>query len=394
MRTTVLSDRTRCTGCAACAERCPESAIAMKADGEGFLYPTVDPSRCVECGRCERECPAVRERPASRPALFGARNLNPEEREASSSGGVFSLLAEAVLSKGGAVFGAVFDQEFRVEHVGAITRDEAALMRGSKYVQSDVREALGHARSLAEQGIPILFSGTPCQTAGLASLFGKRLPENLVTVDFVCHGVPSPAVFASYLVALEKEAGSRLAAYSFRDKRLGWKNFSAAARFAGGAEHTGTQTEDPFLRGFLQNLYLRPSCHSCTALRYGAHAADLTIADLWGAQEFFPEWDDDRGLSLVFANTKKGREALDACPELERRMIADAGRMARANPSIFAPAPAHAHRGRFFKAFRRKGFSDHLIESCLRESRAQKALRRLRHAPSGILRRVKRLTGR
>ncbi|MBQ8129854.1 MAG: Coenzyme F420 hydrogenase/dehydrogenase, beta subunit C-terminal domain, partial [Clostridia bacterium] len=234
----------------------------------------------------------------------------------------------------------------------------------------------------------------PCQVAGLYALLDGRRPENLLTVDFVCHGVPSPGVFASYLQWLRRRHGDEIVSYTFRDKRLGWKNFSAAARFAGGAEHTGTQTEDPFLRGFLQNLYLRPSCHSCTALRYGAHAADLTIADLWGAQEFFPEWDDDRGLSLVFANTKKGREALDACPELERRVIADAGRMARANPSIFAPAPAHAHRRRFFKAFRRKGFSDRLIESCLRENRAEKALRRLRHAPAGILRRVKRLTGR
>ena len=384
MRTTVLSDRTRCTGCAACAERCPESAIAMKADGEGFLYPAVDPSRCVECGRCERECPAVRERPANRPALFGARNLNPEEREASSSGGVFSLLAEAVLAKGGAVFGAVFDQEFRVEHVGAITRDEAALMRGSKYVQSDVREALGHARSLAEQGIPVLFSGTPCQTAGLASLFGKRLPENLVTVDFVCHGVPSPAVFASYLAALEKEAGSRLAAYSFRDKRLGWKNFSAAARFENGTERTGTQTEDPFLRGFLANLYLRPSCHGC-GLRHGRHASDITLADLWGAGAICPEKDDDRGLSLVFANTGKGRALLESLDGLERFPLRAAPALSKANPSIYSAAPAHPNRARYFRLFERHGFREKDVGRCLRVTLADRAVRKAKRAAARLL---------
>ena len=394
MRKTVRSEASACTGCGACVSVCPRGAIAMKPDGEGFMYPAVDGTLCVECDLCEKRCPAGKAHKTGNPGAFGVKNTQEDVRAASSSGGVFSALAGAVLARGGAVFGAVFGDGFSVEHVGAVTKDGLLPMRGSKYVQSDAAAALSDACSLQAREIPVLFSGTPCQVAGLYALLDGRRPENLLTVDFVCHGVPSPGVFASYLQWLRHEHGDEIVSYTFRDKRLGWKNFSAAARFAGGAEHTGTQTEDPFLRGFLQNLYLRPSCHSCTALRYGEHAADLTIADLWGAQELFPEWDDDRGLSLVFANTKKGREALDACPELERRVIADAGRMARANPSIFAPAPAHAHRRRFFKAFRRKGFSDRLIESCLRESRAEKALSRLRHAPAGILRRVKRLTGR
>ena len=394
MRQTVRANPADCTGCGACVSVCPKGAVSMKPDGEGFLYPAVDAALCVGCDLCEKRCPAGKAQAKGEPAAFGAKDIRDDIRSSSSSGGVFTALAESVLSKGGAVFGAVFGDDFRVEHVGAVSRDGILPMRGSKYVQSDAASALSDVRALLSRGIPVLFTGTPCQVAGLYALLGNKRPEGLLTVDFICHGVPSPGVFSAYLEELQKQQGSSLVSYSFRDKRLGWKDFSAVARFADGTERTGTQTTEPFLRGFLQNLYLRPSCHACTDLRYGGHAADLTIADLWGAKEVFPDWDDDKGLSLVFANTPAGQQAIDGCTSLERRGIGDVGVLRRANPSIFQPAAAHPHRAKFWRAFEKQGFSGELVERCLKETRAEAAARRMRRIPAALVRRMRALAGR
>ncbi|MBR1409392.1 MAG: Coenzyme F420 hydrogenase/dehydrogenase, beta subunit C-terminal domain [Clostridia bacterium] len=395
MRQTVRANPAECTGCGACVSVCPKGAVSMKPDREGFLYPAVDAALCVGCDLCEKRCPAGKaQQAACKPAAFGVRDVRDDVRAASSSGGVFTALAESVLSRGGAVFGAVFGDDFKVEHVGAVSRDGIRPMRGSKYVQSDAASALADVQDLLSRDIPVLFTGTPCQVAGLYALLGKGRPGGLLTADFICHGVPSPGVFAAYLDALQKQQGSSLVDYSFRDKRLGWKDFSAAARFADGTEHTGTQTTEPFLRGFLKNLYLRPSCHACTDLRYGGHAADLTIADLWGAKDVFPDWDDDKGLSLVFANTPAGQRALDACASLERRAIGDVSVLRRANPSIFQPAAANPHRAKFWNAFHKHGFSEELVERCLRETRTEAAVKRIRRIPAALIRRTRSLLGR
>ena len=356
MRTHVLPQRERCTGCGACVSVCKKSAIRMQMDAEGFLYPLVDSALCIGCDQCEKRCPANQQQQRNEPKAFSVQNKNIQERLASSSGGVFSALARETLRRGGVVFGAVFDPDFRVEHVGAITEQEFCAMRGSKYVQSDAAESLSHAVSLIQKEVPVLFSGTPCQVAGLYALLGGKRPENLISVDFICHGVPSPAVFHSYLESLKQSYGGPVESYSFRDKRKGWRDFSAAARFQNGSFYAGTQKEDPFLIGFLANLYLRPSCHQCTGLRMGNHVSDLTLADLWGAEKVLSEKDDDSGLSLVFANTDRGISLLSSLREVESHPIEDVGPLSTANPSILVPAPAHENRERFFRLFKKRGF--------------------------------------
>ena len=390
MRTTVRAHRSECTGCGACVSVCPNGAIAMRADREGFLYPAVDPALCIGCDLCEKRCPVGADHPQRPQTVLGAQNQNAQVRGESSSGGVFSALARMMTARGGVVFGAVFDEGMRVEHIGAFDESEYAAMRGSKYVQSDCTDAIINAKALLKMGNPVLFTGAPCQIDGLYASVGEKLAENLLTVDFVCHGVPSPGVFASYLKELEKKYGSRVTGYTFRDKRYGWKNFAAVAVFEDGQEHVGTQRDEPFLYGFLQNLYLRPSCVQCTQLRGNRRAADITIADLWGAQDVCPERDDDSGLSLVLVNSEKGRLALEACADQLVTFPVTTQDLLRYNPSIDRPAAAHRKRDVFFRRFEKSGFDSDMVMALLAPpGRLERALRRIAHLPRGAMRRLR-----
>lgn len=394
MRQTVLQDKTACTGCGACVSICPKAAITMRPDEEGFLYPAVDPKLCIGCDLCEKRCPAGKAHPENTQTVLGARNLDEGVRAASSSGGVFTALAKDMISRGGVVFGAAFDPSLRVEHVGAISESELEPMRGSKYVQSDAAEGIGHAAALLARDMPVLFSGTPCQIAGLLAKVGNKHRDKLLTVDFVCHGVPSPGVFASYIKGLEKKHGKRVTGYTFRDKRHGWKDFYAVATFEDGSEHVGSQREEPYLYGFLQNLYLRPSCTRCDNLRGSHHVSDITIADLWGAQTLCPDKDDDKGLSLVMVNTLRGAQALEACGAQIETFQAETCPMLRHNPSIEVPSRAHEKRGAFFKAYQKNGFEEECVMKLLAgPSLPERIVRRIAHLPKGALRRIRVLLG-
>lgn len=390
MRQTVRSNKRECTGCGACVSICPKKAITMQPDEEGFLYPAVNGDLCVECDLCEKRCPVGKPTPENKVHVYGAQNRDEALRKQSSSGGVFTALARDMFAGGGVVFGAAFDESLHLEHIGAFDESELAPMRGSKYVQSEAAEAMANAASLLERGIPVLFSGTPCQIAGLKARVGKKHDEKLLTVDFVCHGVPSPGVFASYIAELEKKHGKRVTAYTFRDKRLGWKNFSAVATFEDGTEHIGQQTTEPFLYGFLQNLYLRPSCVQCSALRGDHHVSDLTIADLWGVQDICPDKDDDTGLSLVFINTPKGRKALEAAAaQLTMFPMQDTDRFLRYNPSIGQTAKEHAKRKAFFASFAKKGFcADEVMKLLSGPTALERIVLRIAHLPKGLKRRI------
>ncbi len=392
MRTTVLqSSPLRCTGCGACVSVCPKQAISMQMNEEGFLYPVVDAQLCVQCDLCEKRCPALKDVPEAGMRLWGAQHKDEQIRRQSSSGGVFTALAQDMFAAGGVVFGAAFDENLRVEHVGAFAENELAPMRGSKYVQSDAAEAIAHAVQLLSHGIPVLFAGTPCQIAGLKAKLGGKHLEKLLTVDFVCHGVPSPGVFADYIRNLEAERGRRVVKYAFRDKRNGWKDFSAVATFEDGSEHVGNQVTEPFLYGFLQNLYLRPSCTQCDMLRGSRHASDVTIADLWGAQDLCPEYDDDTGLSLVMVHTKSGAEALKrAEKQLRVFPIKGTDAMLRYNPSVEQTAKAHEKRGRFFARYQKNGFdSEYVMKLLAPPGKLERIVRRIAHLPKGLVRRVR-----
>lgn len=337
-----ITDKSKCSGCNACVQICPKQCIRMQEDCEGFLYPLVNDDMCVDCKLCEKVCPIINQNEPRRPLkIYAAKHPDDEIRLNSSSGGVFTLLAEQVIAEGGVVFGARFDESWQVVHDYTETVEGLAAFRGSKYVQSVIGNTYKSAQDFLEQGRKVMFTGTPCQIAGLRKFMRKEY-GNLLTVDVVCHGVPSPLVWRKYLeetrenLRAERDAGKNtvssslkdlpvITGISFRDKTHGWKKYGfrlryAASKAAGNSvsssandsEHTLLQPfpENVFMKGFLSNFYLRPSCYACTA-RTGKSGSDISIADFWGVQSYYPEFDDDRGVGLVLVNSDKGRKAYE-----------------------------------------------------------------------------------
>lgn len=348
-----LTKKANCCGCGACAQSCPKNCISMEPDSEGFLYPKVDETQCVNCGLCEKVCPILlKQKPDSiKVAAYAAYTTNNELREKSSSGGIFSLLAQEILNRGGTVAGAAFDADFSVRHILVENGAELDRLRGSKYVQSRMEDTYVQIRDLLKQGRPVLFTGVACQIAGLKAFLGREY-ENLYTVDVLCHGVPSPKVWAHYRREQAQIHGTTLEEVSFRDKRKGWRHYSMALNFAEGVEYCRPGAEDTYLRVFLRDLCLRPSCHSCRFKDF-PRLSDLTIGDAWGIERHMPDLDDDHGTSVVLVNSEKGMGLWNA--------VADNAVSRQGELDILLPKSAdsrksvkpHPNRSRFFAALNR-----------------------------------------
>ncbi len=302
-----LADSQKCSGCSACYAACPKDAITMTPDAHGFLYPHIDAAKCVSCGLCEKICPVLHPGlPDTNPVAYAARTRDLDLRLASSSGGIFTELAKPILTQGGVVFGCILEKgTVKAIHAKAETPDELAAMRGSKYVQSDLRNTLREAKAELEKGRQVLFSGTPCQIAGLNAYLGKEY-DNLLTVEVICHGAPAPEVFEKFKREEEARANSSLMTIAFRNKKYSWKRWSLVSGFADTNEHEVPLYSHPYMRAFLANLCLRDSCYRCAA-REGRSKADFTIADFWGIEKVCPELDDDKGTSLLICHSKKAK---------------------------------------------------------------------------------------
>ena len=345
-----------CTGCGACADRCPGGAVSMKPDVEGFLYPVVDTEKCNRCGLCERTCPVLhRDCPRKPLAVYAAKAKDRSLRLKSSSGGMFSLLAKNVIAEGGIVYGAGWRKpEWTVCHRPAENEDDLEELRGSKYVQSEMGNVYSAAARQLAAGRKVLFCGTPCQIAGLRRFLGREY-ENLIIVDIVCHGAASPLAWRKYLDRRVRDARERrgpdagtVARLSHRHKKYGWKRFSMSMEFSVGGTYCRDLRHDPFLRGFLANLYLRPSCHNCPArdLRSGS---DITLGDYWRDSGATGGFDDDLGVSLVLVNTQKGACAFDGLRGQMDLLASDLQDALRGNPVISVDVACHPQRGRAFE---------------------------------------------
>ena len=335
-----------CCGCSACFNICPVQAITMQEDREGFKYPKIDERSCINCGKCEKACPVLHAETAGRtlhPAFYAVWNRQDEARLSSSSGGVFRVLAEDVLVDGGVVYGAAFDVHNRLRHVRAESADALVPLTGSKYVQSEIGTAFCQVRADLKNGRRVLFTGTPCQVAGLYAFLGGD-DANLLTADVLCHGVPSPAVFERYLESLGVGEKCRI---EFRNKDNGWKKYEVVV---GDRVHE-TFRANAYMKGFLSNLYLRPSCASCRFVGC-RRPGDLTLGDFWGAGNFRKRYDDDKGTSLVLLNSPKARsifQTLQGKFSLAEQVPSDSA--VPFNPSLVHASKPDARRAAFFDDF-------------------------------------------
>lgn len=347
-----IKNKKDCCGCNACVQICSHKCITMYDDEEGFQYPKVDATKCLKCGLCERVCPVINQSNARKPLeSFAAINPNEEVRLKSSSGGIFSLLAENVIAEGGVVFGAKFNEKWEVVHGYAETLGDISQFRGSKYVQSYIGDNYIKAKQFLDIGRKVLFSGTPCQIAGLKLFLRKNYP-NLLAVDIICHGVPSPMVWKRHITTSTFK-GCKISNINFRDKSNGWEafNFHISAKTKFGNQISIKNVifnQDGYMRSFLSDLSLRPSCYCCPS-RKGKGNSDITIADLWNWDNNpkLQYYNDDKGTSFILTYTSKGVYSLNNC-NCQKRPI-DINDAIKHNPNLIIDVKIPKDRSLFFK---------------------------------------------
>ncbi len=349
----VLDKKEDCTGCNACAEICPHNAIEMKADCEGFYYPVIDESRCVNCNLCKKVCPVIQNKLSSfSPRAYVGYSADKEIRENSSSGGMFSVLANAVIEKGGWVYGATFDDKFIVCHNGVNDKQGVKKLRTSKYVQSDARNVFSDVKIKLNNNELVFFSGTPCQIEGLLSYLGKYY-ENLYTQDIVCHGVPSPAVWKAYLETFKGKKKQ----VSFRDKKYGWHYFSMHIKTSK-KNYIRRLDQDVYTKLFLDNVILRPSCYACH-FKKEVRNSDFTLADCWNCSSLdLSLKDDDKGLSMIFVNSEKGKTLFD---ELGNKVVSqqiDYSKAIKLQTAATKSVNKTEQRAVFFESVSVKGYKE------------------------------------
>jgi len=302
----------KCTGCFACINICPRKAINMKLNNEGFFYPNVDKEKCNNCNLCLKVCPAINNQintNISPKNVIAAKSLNKETQISSSSGGIFTELAKAIIKQKGVVFGVVFDKKI-AKHIFIDKIDDLKKIRGSKYLQSYVNNSFKEVKKFLNLNKLVLFSGTPCQIAGLKSFLNlkKINTKNLFLIDVVCHGVPSYRIFKEHILNISSSKGKILINIRFRDKKLGWKFFSLKYEFEDRLKNKfvidNEHQKDFFMRGYLKNYYLRKSCYDCKFSKI-PRQGDITLGDFWGIPK---KYYDRNGVSLVLLNNKKGDE--------------------------------------------------------------------------------------
>lgn len=303
-----ICNKNDCCGCLACKNICPKNAIYIKEDEQGFEYPEINSQICINCGLCKKVCPILngKEEEKNTSNAFAIYNKNTEIRMESSSGGIFTEIAKQIINDEGIVFGAIFDDKFNVLHKGIDNIENLWKIRGSKYLQSKIGDTYKQSKQELENGRKVLFTGTPCQIEGLYTYLGKDY-EKLYTQDLICHGVPSAKVWRKYIEYREKQDSGKIKKISFRNKyNKGWNNYQTCFEYED-KQISIDHHEDLYMRLFLSDMVLRPSCYSCK-FKKKHRRSDITLADFWGIDEILPKMNDEKGTSLVLVNSKKGQE--------------------------------------------------------------------------------------
>lgn len=304
-----IIDESECCGCHACYSACPKNAIKMIENEKGFKIPKINKEFCIDCGKCDKVCPIKNKiNVENKPIAYAAYNKDENTRLNSSSGGIFSLLAEYILNLNGVVFGAKFNEKFEVVHDYITKKEDIQKFRGSKYVQSVIGNAYKDAKKFLEEGKYVLFTGTPCQIEGLLKYLNKEY-DKLYTQDFICHGCPSPKVWNKYLKYQSTSNIDNIKHINFRNKKNGWLSFSMLIEYTN-KEYNISHVDDIYMKAFLKNLSLRDSCYDCKFKGINRNA-DVTLADYWGVKKILPDMYNEFGTSLVILNSNNGIQLFD-----------------------------------------------------------------------------------
>lgn len=353
-----------CSGCMACQNMCPKKAIKIEYERDGFAYPKIDNSKCIDCKLCQKVCPILNklEENTSEIEVYACKNKNEEVRMNSSSGGVFTLIAEWILNKQGVVFGVKFDENMQAVHDYIEKVEDLEEFRGSKYIQSKIGNTYQKAKEFLEKRRKVLFTGTPCQIEGLLAYLGKEY-DNLYTQDIICHGVPSPKVWKKYLEYKKMQTGEYPKNVSFRKKDiLGWRNYQIHYKYSNLVENVH-HSQDTYMKFFLSNLTLRSSCYNCQFKKI-KRKSDITVADFWGINNIKPEFYDEKGVSAVLVNSQKGKEVFDVIKDNMTYTKSNIEQVMKGNPVISKSVEYNEKREEFFEDLQKVGF-DNLIKKYL-----------------------------
>lgn len=352
-----LADHNNCTGCGACRNICPKNAIKMSPDEEGFIQPEIDENLCVECGMCEKACPVLNAQYKNDVVdSCYAMWAQDDVRAITSTAGFFLLLAQKTIQENGMVYGAAWTDDWHVHHIGIEKIEDLPLLCGSKYLQSDVEDSYRNAARELKTGRKVLFSGCPCQIAGLYGYLGNKRYDNLTTVEVVCHGVPSPKAFHKYVN--DNFDIATIQKIDFRDKKHFVWSSNSNIYFKDGSVYRENPQKDPFYRAFLPCMILRRSCEVCPFSRL-PRQADISIGDFWGVEITDRSWDDRKGTEVVLVNNRKGKDVFQQLTPLMKRYEKFPLKAAtEVNKTILYPFRAHPGRKHFFSSMDIKPFNE------------------------------------
>lgn len=347
--------KNECSGCTACMSACPKSAITMHEDDEGFLYPVINEDTCIHCGICRKVCswehPLYDNSPE--PLTLAAVLKDKVERQRSTSGGVFYAIAKWVIEHNGMVYGAAFDEQLQLKHIGVDNLDDLQKLRGSKYIQSNLGLIFKNIKSHLEQGRFCYFTGTGCQVAGLKAYLHKDY-EKLITSDLVCHGAPSQKLFNEHIAYMEKKYHDKVVDYKFRDYK--WGVGCEACSFANRKTIIKPTYElSPYLYSFMYAYTYRYSCYECKFAKV-PRQGDISLADFWGVKNFFPRFDNTNGCSLVLINSNKGDKIWDQVKGQFDYNISKVVDAAKHNGNVVRPSEMPAQRAFVYKEIIDKGY--------------------------------------
>ena len=363
MKQKLYQKKEECCGCSACAQICPQKCIHMIPDAEGFCYPRIDESKCVHCNACARVCPLKNQANGIRAtAAYAMLHHDEAYRLQCTSAGAFEVICKNFCQNMPcAVFGVIMDSDFRVKHTEVTDLQDIRVFRKSKYVQSDMQDVYRQVRMRLAEGRRVVFSGSPCQVDGLKH-FLKTDNDRLLTVDFVCHGVPSQRVFDKYTESISQKHGSPLSQIEFRHKvptDSGWNCLGMKYVFANGDTQEDLYPPCAYMEGFLTQLYIRPSCHYCSYASMERHS-DITLGDSWGMDDFSPELSMrvTNGTSLVMMNTDKGARVFENASHEYDLVPVPLDVLPKAQKQLVEPSKPHRCRNRFFRLLRYLSFDE------------------------------------